>query len=115
MLKKLEEILEKYNALSAEMADPAVIAQPEKWTQCAKEHAEIAGTAEKYLEYKKTEKEMNDAFAAAGTESDRELKELLTEEGYACKEKLTAIHGELRILLLPKDKNYDRKIGRAHV
>ena len=54
MIKKLEDILEKYNKLSAEMADPAVISQPEKWTQCAKEHADIAETAEKYLEYKKT-------------------------------------------------------------
>ena len=110
MIKKLEDILEKYNSLSAEMADPAVIAQPERWTQCAKEHADVAETAEKYLEYKKTEKEMNDAFAAAETESDRELKDLLTEEGYACKEKLAKIHGELRILLLPKDKNDERSV-----
>ena len=92
------------------MADPAVISQPEKWTQCAKEHADIAETAEKYLEYKKTEKEMNDAFAAAETESDRELKDMLTEEGYACKQRLEEIHGELRILLLPKDKNDERNV-----
>ena len=54
MIKKLEDILEKYNKLSQEMSDPAVIAQPERWTQCAKEHADISETAEKYLEYKKT-------------------------------------------------------------
>lgn len=110
MIKKLEEILKKYDKLSAEMADPEVISQPERWTQCAKEHADLAETAEKYLEYKKTEKEMNDAFAAAETETDREMKDLLTDEGYACKEKLAAIHGELRILLLPKDKNDERSV-----
>ena len=110
MLKKLEDLLEKYQKLSAEMADPAVLSQPEKWTQCAKEHAELSETAEKYLEYKKTEKEMNEAFAAAETEPDRELKDMLTEEGYACKEKLSAIYGELRVLLLPKDKNDDRSV-----
>ena len=110
MLKKLDDILEKYNKLSEEMADPAVISQPEKWTQCAKEHAELAETAEKYLEYKRVEKEMNDDFAAAETEEDREMKDLLTQEGYACKEKLAAIHDELRILLLPKDKNDDRSV-----
>ena len=110
MLKKLDDILDKYNKLSAEMADPAVIAQPEKWTQCAKEHAEISEAAEKYLEYKKTEKEMNDDFAAAESESDAEMKQMLTEEGYALKEKLSRIHDELRILLLPKDKNDDRSV-----
>ena len=110
MIKKLEDILQKYERLSAEMADPAVIAQPERWTQCAKEHADIAEAAEKYLEYKKTEKEMNDDFAAAEAEEDREMKDLLTQEGYACKEKLEALHAELRILLLPKDKNDDRSV-----
>ena len=102
--------MEKYNSLSAEMADPAVIAQPERWTQCAKEHADIAEAAEKYLEYKKMEKEMNDAFAAAETEEDREMKDLLTDEGYACKEKLASIYEQLRILLLPKDKNDERSV-----
>ena len=110
MIKKLEDILQKYERLSAEIADPAVIAQPERWTQCAKEHADIAEAAEKYLEYKKTEKEMNDDFAAAEAEEDREMKDLLTQEGYACKEKLEALHAELRILLLPKDKNDDRSV-----
>lgn len=110
MLKKLGDILQKYNKLSEEMADSAVIAQPEKWTQCAKEHAEIAETAEKYLEYKRVEKEMNDAFAAAETEEDREMRDMLSDEGYACKEKLAKIREELRIMLLPKDKNDDRNV-----
>ncbi len=110
MFKKLDDILARYERLSGEMADPDVIAQPERWTQCAKEHADLAETAEKYLEYKKTEREMNEVFAAAETEEDREMKQLLTDEGYACKERLAAIVTDLRILLLPKDKNDDRSV-----
>ena len=110
MIKKLEDILAKYRALSEQMADPAVIADPEKWTKCAKEHSDCSETAEKYLEYKKVEKEMEDAFAAAETETDAEMKDMLVQEGYACKEKLAAINAELRILLLPKDKNDDRNV-----
>ena len=81
MIDKLESILKKYNELSAEMADPAVIAQPERWTQCAKEHAELAETAEKYLAYKRAEQEMKDAFSAAAEEQDREMRELVEQEG----------------------------------
>lgn len=110
MFKKLDDILEKYNKLSAEMADPAVIAQTDRWTQCAREHADIAETAEKYLEYKKVEREMEEDFAAAEAEEDREMKDLLTQEGYACKEKLADIRAELRVLLLPKDKNDERNV-----
>ena len=110
MIKKLEDILAKYRALSEQMADPAVIADPEKWTKCAKEHSACSESAEKYLEYKKVEKEMEDAFAAAETETDAEMKDMLVQEGYACKEKLAAINAELRILLLPKDKNDERNV-----
>ena len=110
MIKKLEDVLARYRKLSEEMSDPAVIAKPERWTQCAKEHADIAETAEKYLEYKRIEREMNEAFAAAASETDKELKDLLTEEGYACKEQLAQAENELRILLLPKDKNDDRNV-----
>ena len=109
-IKKLEDILAKYRALSEQMADPAVIADPEKWTKCAKEHSDCSESAEKYLEYKKVEKEMEDAFAAAETETDAEMKDMLVQEGYACKEKLAAINAELRILLLPKDKNDERNV-----
>lgn len=110
MIKKLEDILAKYRALSEQMADPAVIADPEKWTKCAKEHSDCSESAEKYLEYKKVEKEMEDAFAAAETETDAEMKDMLVQEGCACKEKLAAINAELRILLLPKDKNDERNV-----
>ena len=110
MIKKLEDVLARYRKLSEEMSDSAVIAKPERWTQCAKEHADIAETAEKYLEYKRIEREMNEAFAAAASETDKELKDLLTEEGYACKEQLAQAENELRILLLPKDKNDDRNV-----
>ena len=110
MIKKLEDILGRYLRLSEEMADPAVISDTERWTKCAKEHAELSEAAEKYLEYKRTEKQMNDAFSVAETETDREMKQLLTDEGYALKEKLSEIYGELRILLLPKDKNDERNV-----
>ena len=110
MLKKLDDILSRYEKLSAEMADPDVIAKPERWTQCAKEHSELAETAEKYLDYKRIRREMDQAFAAAASEQDRELKDLLTEEGYACKERLARTEEDLRILLLPKDKNDDRNV-----
>ena len=36
------------------------------------------------------------------------MRKMLTDEVYACKEKLTKLKDELKILLLPKDKNDDR-------
>lgn len=108
MLKKLDDIIARYDELTGLLANPEVIADMENWTKLSKEHAEIEEVALKYREYLAKEKEMNDAFAEAEAESDREMKELLSEEGYACRETLSAIREELKILLLPKDKNDER-------
>ena len=89
-------------------ASPEVIASPEEWTKYSKERAELEEAAEAYLAYLKTEEEMNAAFAEAETESDAELKKLLSDEGYACKERLAEQTNELKILLLPKDRNDER-------
>ena len=105
MLKRLDDILKRYEFLSAQLADPAVISDMGTWQKYSKEHSEIGETAEKYLQYLACEKEMKEAFAQAETEGDKEMRQLFSDEGYACKEKLSALKEELKILLLPKDKN----------
>ena len=108
MFERLKEILKRYQALNDLLASPEVIASPEEWTKYSKERAELEEAAEAYLAYLKTEEEMNAAFAEAETESDAELKKLLSDEGYACKERLAEQTNELKILLLPKDRNDER-------
>ena len=108
MLKKTEEILKRYRFLSDALADAEVIADIPLWRKYSKEHADIRETAEKYEEYLAAEKEMKDAFELAETETDSEMKKLLLDEGYLCKERLASLLGELKILLLPKDKNDEK-------
>ena len=108
MLKKSQEILQRYRFLTEKLSDPETIADMPLWQKYSKEQAELRETAEKYEEYLAVEREMNDAFAAAEEETDWELKKMLVDEGYACKERLQVIVGELKILLLPKDKNDEK-------
>ena len=108
MLKKLDDILKRYQFLSGELSNPEVIANMSVWQKYSKEQSELSETAEKYLQYKQTQKEMDDAFSLAEIETDSEMKKMLLDEGYDCKEKLANLFSELRILLLPKDKNDER-------
>ena len=108
MDRKLGEILKRYEYLSSALADAEVIADVPTWQKYSKEQSELSETAEKYQEYLACEKEMQDAFEAAETETDGELRKMLSDEGYACKERLAALKNELKILLLPKDKNDER-------
>jgi peptide chain release factor 1 len=108
MFNKLSELLKRYEYLSEQLADPAVIADMPTWQKYSKEQSDLTETAETYSRYLATEKEMQDAFELAESETDPEMKKMLLDEGYAKKEELSTLVGELKILLLPKDKNDDR-------
>ena len=106
--EKLEDIYNKYQTLSQKMADPEVIADSALWTKLAKEQSELSETAEKYAEYKETERRLNDTSEALKSEADPEMRILMSEEEQSLKKQLEGIEGELKVLLLPKDKNDDR-------
>ena len=108
MLKKLDDIKKRYEFLSVQLADPAVIADMGTWQKFSKEQSDLTETVEKYAEYLETDRQMKDAFELAETETDGEMKKMLLDEGYACKNRLAEITDELKILLLPKDKNDER-------
>ena len=106
--EKLDEIYNKYEQLTQKMADPAVIADSSEWTKVAKEQSELAETACKYGEYKEAARRLADTQEALKSEADPEMSILLSEEEQSLRKQLSAIEGELKVLLLPKDKNDDR-------
>ncbi len=108
MIEKLKDIYARYGELSEKMSDPAVISDPAEWTKVAKAQSEISETALKYAEYAEIERQKAQAEEAVKTETDPDMRELLYAETEECKQKLEGITEELKILLLPKDKNDDR-------
>ena len=108
MIEKLADIYARYGELTKQMSDPAIISDTKLWTDTAKAQAEISETALKYAEYAECEKQLKDAEEAEKTETDPEMRAMFSEEVYSCREKLASIREELKILLLPKDKNDDR-------
>ena len=85
MFKKLDDIKKRYQFLSEQLADSAVIADMGTWQKYSKEQSDLTETVEKYDEYLTVSREMEDAFAMAEEETDQEMKKMLLDEGYACK------------------------------
>ncbi len=110
MIEKLKQIKEKFIELTAKISDPDVIADMPTWQKLVKEHAELAPIVEKYDEYAKCEKDMNEALELQQIESDAEMLSLLEEEWQSNKKRLGEIENELKILLLPKDENDDKNV-----
>ena len=107
MFQKLDAVEKKYEELTHLISDPEIIAKQSEWQQYMKEHAEISDIVAKYREYKKVKQAMDEAEEMM---QDPEMKELAEMEYYEDKEKLPVLEEELKILLIPKDKDDDKNI-----
>ena len=107
MFQKLEDVEKRYVELTKKISDPEIISKQNEWREFMKEHAEIEPIVEKFREYKKTEEAFNEAKEML---QDPELKELAEQEMLDAKAKLPILEEELKILLIPKDKDDDKNI-----
>ena len=105
---KITEIYNRYKLLTERLSDGSVPVGSEEWTKIAKEQSELTEPAAKWEEYLAEEKKISLAEEALKSETDPEMRELLNDETYTCRKRLQEIEEELKILLLPKDKNDDR-------
>ena len=110
MFKKLDKMLERYEKLNELVSDAAVISRMDEWKAYTKELADMQETVEKYTEYKKVVTEKEQLKESLPTETDKEMKELIEQEIFACSEKAESISEQLRILLLPKDPDDDKNV-----
>ena len=60
MFDKLENVEKRYEELNIKISDPEVISNQSEWKKLMKEHADIEDIVEKYREYKKTEKSIEE-------------------------------------------------------
>ena len=107
MFEKLEDVEKRFEEVSKKISDPEVIARQSEWQKLMKEHAAMVDVVEKYREYKKANKDIEQAKEML---NDKELKELAEMEIEEIKEKLPKIEEELKILLIPKDPDDDKNI-----
>ena len=108
-LNKLEEIEERFDKLSAEMADPAIMKDQAAYQKAAKASSSLADIVGKYREWRDSKQALDEAneLLASG---DPDMVELAQEEIDGQKATMTEIEDDLRILLLPKDPNDDKGV-----
>jgi len=110
MFERLEFIEDKYNELSAKIADSEVINQQSIWQKYMKEHSELTPIVLKFRQYKEARKAVAEAKEILDTENDAELREMAKMELTEMDANLTIYTEELRKLLIPKDPNDDKNV-----
>lgn len=110
MFDRLEDILVRYREIEKELMDPNVVNDQNNYRKLRKEQSGLSDIAEKYMEYKAVQTDIEESLQMLEEESDEEIRELAKEELFECKQKIADIEEELKILLLPKDPNDEKNV-----
>jgi peptide chain release factor 1 len=108
-LSRLERSEARYEELTQQMADPAVIDDSEKYRAIAKEHRDLEGPVSKYREWKKARQNLDQARPML-EDPDPELRAMAAEEIAQMEPALASLEQDLRVLLLPKDPNDEKNV-----
>ncbi len=108
-LHKLQEIDERYQSLSSEMADPAIMQDQARYLKTTRAASELSEIVEKFRVWKETKAQVDDARSLLESE-EGEMRELAQEEINELAPRLSALEDDLQILLLPKDPNDDKSV-----
>jgi len=111
MFDKLKAVEERYEEINAQLADPDVITDQQRYRGLMKEHKNLTPVVEKFRQYSSAKQSAQDsAELLADSGLDAELRILAEEELQTAKENLERYAEELKVLLLPKDPNDDRNV-----
>ncbi len=109
MFTKLAEVERRCGEIDQLLADPAVLADRQRYRELMIERGAVAPIVETYREYQRA-RARHDESRALLEEGDAELRSLAQEDLAESATLLERLERELRVLLTPKDPNDDKNI-----
>jgi peptide chain release factor 1 len=107
--QKLTQLEKRFDELTQQMADPAIISDADQYRKITKEQSELSEIVGKYREWKDVEDSLSQARAML-QEKDLDLRAMAEEEVARLEPELARIDEEIKILLLPKDPKDDKNV-----
>ena len=108
MLQRLRELEARYEELSRELSDQAILESPERYRDTARSHSELQGIVDEYRHYLSLSGQISNTQSLLTEEVDSELLELAREELTRLQRDEKESEDRLKKLLLPSDPN-DKK------
>lgn len=103
LLSKLEEINNRFNAVSNEITKPEVISDRKKNIELNREYKNLSKIVEIYKEYKNLIEGVNEAENILKNEKDREMLDMAKQEVDILNERLPLMEEAIKTMLIPKD------------
>jgi peptide chain release factor 1 len=107
--QRLEDMQARFEELTRQMADPAVIADGDSYRKIAKARSELEETVNTYREYKQAKRNYDEARPML-EEADPELRQMANDEIQRLEPELVRLEEVLKVLLLPKDPLDEKNI-----
>jgi peptide chain release factor 1 len=109
VFEQLDQLEARFRDLEAQLADPAVAGDGDRYTSLAKQHAELAETVDAYRRWRTTGDDLEAAEEMAA-EADEGDGELLRTEIVELRRLRGELEERLKLLLVPKDPDDDKDV-----
>lgn len=111
MLDKLKSVEEKFEDINAQLCDPDVVSDMDKYRKLMQDVKHLTPIVEKYREYKKVNADLEEAKMLLDEGGlDKDFREMVFEQYEESRQQIEVIGEELKVLLLPRDPNDDRNV-----
>ena len=110
MVGRLDDMRGTFDELTARLADPDVLDDPDKMLQISKQRADAEEVVNTYEEYQNLEEELSGATEMFQEADDAEMRELAREEVKDLEERIKATEDRLALLLIPKDPMDEKNV-----
>jgi len=107
--EKLDKLEARFDELTRQMADPAVIGDADSYRKIAKEQSGLAEVVAKYREWKKLDGDLAEARPML-QDRDPEMKAMAEEEVARIGPGLARVEEDIKVLLLPRDPNDEKDV-----
>ena len=109
MFDRLQQLEDRFKELEADLADPGIITDQQRFQKTGKQHRDMEPVIERFREYKRVQAGIADAKLMLA-EDDADIKAMAQEELSMLEAQLPDIEEQLKIMLLPKDPNDDKNV-----
>ena len=105
LIRKLQEMLQKYGALQASLSDPAVLSHPQKLISATREAGQLEPVVSRFEEYLKAQRSADELQEMAANKADAEMAQLAAGELTTTRARAAALLEELKDRFLAAEES----------
>jgi peptide chain release factor 1 len=108
IIDKLETINRRWEEMSEQLSDPAVMSDMKRYVKLNKDYKDLEPVVQAFKEYKTVISNIENAREIIKKEKDEDFREMAREELEVFEERKEKLEEDIRILLIPKDPQDDK-------